>query len=156
MKCSDMFYIIHCWWNSSIDCRKTPPWLRYVGYIDVGDGCWWRNVLVTSWRCWWPIWYIEKRQRNEKRLQHNYSATTILNRSSSKSHQHNFVTNITVGTAGQKGSLNVTPSLWNVYYKARSNIQNKRNYVSVRNGLRFKIHLISCEVHTMNRQYILS
>ena len=25
------------------------------GYIDVGDGCWRRNVLVTSLRCWWPI-----------------------------------------------------------------------------------------------------
>ena len=22
------------------------------GYIDVGDGCWRQNVLVTSLRCW--------------------------------------------------------------------------------------------------------
>jgi len=28
-------------------------------YIDVGDGCWGRNVLVTTLRCWrrfWPFW----------------------------------------------------------------------------------------------------
>ena len=30
-------------------------YLRYFGYIDVGDGCWRPNVLVTSLRCWWPI-----------------------------------------------------------------------------------------------------
>jgi len=23
------------------------------GYIDVGDGCWRRKVLVTTLRCWW-------------------------------------------------------------------------------------------------------
>ena len=28
---------------------------EYPGYIDVGDGCWRPNVLVTSLRCWWPI-----------------------------------------------------------------------------------------------------
>ena len=25
------------------------------GDIDVGDGCWRQNVLMTSLRCWWPI-----------------------------------------------------------------------------------------------------
>ena len=25
---------------------------RSRGYIDVGDGCWRPNVLVTSLRCW--------------------------------------------------------------------------------------------------------
>ena len=29
-------------------------WDQY-GYIDVGDGCWRPNVLVTSLRCWWPL-----------------------------------------------------------------------------------------------------
>ena len=24
-----------------------------VGYIDVGDGCWRRNQLVTTFICWW-------------------------------------------------------------------------------------------------------
>ena len=24
----------------------------HFGYIDVGDGCWRRNVLVTTMRCW--------------------------------------------------------------------------------------------------------
>ena len=32
-----------------------------TGYIDVGDSCWRPNVLVTSLRCWWPIYYIEKK-----------------------------------------------------------------------------------------------
>ena len=27
-----------------------------VGYIDVGDGCWRRNLLVTTLRCWWRFW----------------------------------------------------------------------------------------------------
>jgi len=27
----------------------------FFGYIDVGDGCWRPNVLVTSLRCWWSI-----------------------------------------------------------------------------------------------------
>ena len=26
------------------------------GYIDVGDGCWRPNVLVTIMRCWWRFW----------------------------------------------------------------------------------------------------
>ena len=30
-------------------CRKPKP---KNGYIDVGDGCWRPNVLVTSLRCW--------------------------------------------------------------------------------------------------------
>ena len=29
--------------------------IRQIGYIDVGDGCWRPNVLVTSLRWWWPI-----------------------------------------------------------------------------------------------------
>ena len=29
--------------------------LTQTGYIDVGDGCWRPNVLVTSLRWWWPI-----------------------------------------------------------------------------------------------------
>ena len=28
----------------------------YFDYIDVGDGCWRRNVLVTSLSCWWQFW----------------------------------------------------------------------------------------------------
>ena len=26
------------------------------GYIDVGDECWRRNMLVTTIRCWWRFW----------------------------------------------------------------------------------------------------
>ena len=34
--------------------RKKGVWLSIVskGHIDVGDGCWRPNVLVTSLRCW--------------------------------------------------------------------------------------------------------
>ena len=28
------------------------------GYIDVGDGCWRRNMLATTLRCWWRFWPI--------------------------------------------------------------------------------------------------
>ena len=31
-------------------------WHYSKGYIDVGDGCWRRNVLVTISRCWWRFW----------------------------------------------------------------------------------------------------
>ena len=30
--------------------------LKPNSYIDVGDGCWRRNVLVTTLRCWWRFW----------------------------------------------------------------------------------------------------
>ena len=42
--------------------KLIPKW----GDIDVGDGCWGQNVLVTSLRCWY-----------------NDSVTNILNRSPS-------------------------------------------------------------------------
>ena len=29
-----------------------------MGYIDVGDGCWRRNVFATTLRCWWRFWPI--------------------------------------------------------------------------------------------------
>ena len=54
------------------------------GYIDVGDGWWGPNVLVTSLRCEWPIKYIEKiRIITKKSRQHNDSTTNISNQSPS-------------------------------------------------------------------------
>ena len=58
--------------------------------IDVGDGCWRQNVLVTDLIHW------KNHQHNEKNHQHNDSVTNISNRSPLSSHQHNDVTNITV------------------------------------------------------------
>jgi len=69
-------------------CWRQTRW-RYIiwpilvtnitnGDIDVGDGCWRQHLLVTSLRCWWPIWYIEKSH------QHNDSATTIIKSPTSK------------------------------------------------------------------------
>ena len=34
--------------------HNSPPTI--FGYIDVGDGWWIRNVLVTTIRCWWRSW----------------------------------------------------------------------------------------------------
>ena len=48
--------IVYTWgkFNSS------SAWPRYltlkIDYIDVGDRCWRRNVLVTILRCWWRFW----------------------------------------------------------------------------------------------------
>ena len=54
-------------------------------------------MLVTSLRCWRPIWYIGKITNiTKKSHQHNDSATNIWNQSPSKSHQHNDVNNIAV------------------------------------------------------------
>ena len=66
-------------------------WTELVGYIGVGDGCWRWNLLITSLRCWWPIYLIEKITKiTNKRSQHNDSVTDILNRSPTLSHQHNL------------------------------------------------------------------
>ena len=42
-----------CWWVYNSD--------SFNGYIDVGDGCWRPNVLVTSLRCSWPIQVVGDR-----------------------------------------------------------------------------------------------
>ena len=40
--------------NTVTECYSFNNILGYAenGYIDVGDGCWRRNVLVTIVRCW--------------------------------------------------------------------------------------------------------
>ena len=59
------------------------------GYIDVRDGCWRPNVLVTSLRCWWLIqdvgdWFNTSRKpHDEKGRQHSDSATNTWNQSPS-------------------------------------------------------------------------
>ena len=39
------------------------------GYIDVGDGCWWR-MLETKWvktiKCWWRFWMVTSGTNIEK------------------------------------------------------------------------------------------
>ena len=55
-----------------------------LGYIDVDDGCWIRNVLVTTLACWCPIYnvggrfivlknvtYITNKVTNIKKLSHH-------------------------------------------------------------------------------------
>ena len=49
--------------HSSVSNESSPTSMqRFIligssnkGDIDIGDGCWRPNVLVTSLRCWWPI-----------------------------------------------------------------------------------------------------
>ena len=35
-----------------VDSPFSIDFKALFGYIDVGDGCWRSNVLVTSLRCW--------------------------------------------------------------------------------------------------------
>lgn len=35
-------------------------WESLLRVVDVGDGGWRRNVVMTILRCWWPIYKIEK------------------------------------------------------------------------------------------------
>jgi len=89
---------------------------QHKGYIDVGDGCWRPNVLVTSLRCWWLIQvtdliHWENHQHNGKSRQHNDSITNISNRLPSSSHQHNDVTNITMSPTSLSPNINVTEKI---------------------------------------------
>ena len=72
----------------------------FIGYIDVGGGCWrrlcWRQLwdvvgrfgtLTTVLRCWLPIRYIKKHQ-HRKNCQHSDSTYNIFKLSPSKSRQH--------------------------------------------------------------------
>ena len=44
-------------WVTSIMCfAKIKLKSMSVGFIDVGDKCWRRNVLATTIRCWWRLW----------------------------------------------------------------------------------------------------
>ena len=70
------------------------------GYIDVGDGCWRPNVLVTSLRCWWPIQDVGDRFRmlvtdlmHWENHQHNEKVTNIivLPPTSEISHHHKVI-----------------------------------------------------------------
>ena len=48
-------WIFH--WNQQINSTiELTSFMGIFGYIDVGDGCWRRNVLVTIWKCWWRFW----------------------------------------------------------------------------------------------------
>ena len=59
------------------------------GYIDVGDGCWRRNVLTTTLRCWWRFWRFLS--PTSSFFEHKRRA-----RLSKRWHQHPLVTNIYV------------------------------------------------------------
>ena len=70
------------------------------GYIDIGDGCWSRNVLATTLRYWWRFWpFSSTRTSNNQRPkipsifnflnQHSKIVTNIWKLSpTSTCHQH--------------------------------------------------------------------
>ena len=63
------------------------------GYIDVGDGCWRRNVLMTTIRCWLTIFLasgtiIQKRSSKSTNRHQHYDVTNIARRFESK---QNFI-----------------------------------------------------------------
>ena len=60
-----------------------------AGHIDFSDGCWRRNELVTTIRCWWAT-------TSQRCHQHRNSVTNIPKSSPTLSDQHHDVTNITV------------------------------------------------------------
>ena len=57
---ASIFEMITTYSNLTVYKRYKLKQLSYrsysYGYIDVGDGCWWRDVLVKIWRCWWWFW----------------------------------------------------------------------------------------------------
>ena len=57
---------------------KVMEQIESPGYIDVGDGCWRRNVLVTTLKCWWRFWPFS-------------SPTPSLNISIGHQHPHNVI-----------------------------------------------------------------
>ena len=92
---------LHIQANPSI--LKIATAIRF-GHIDIGDGCWSQNVLVTTLRCWWRFWsptsiifLLSWRALAFKRChQHRNSVNNIRKLSPTLSHQHHGVTNITV------------------------------------------------------------
>ena len=73
-------FFLHCW-----------IFQNFEGYIDVGDGCWRRNVLVTILRWWW------RRHRDGfGHFGHQCSVANILKLSPTVSYQHRNITNMPV------------------------------------------------------------
>ena len=53
---------------------ETVKWMLVT---DVGDGCWWPNMLVRSLRCWWPISFTEKRRFSQSEISLHHKVTNI-------------------------------------------------------------------------------
>ena len=77
-----------CWEGFPVCCHT------FQGYIN--DGCWRRNLLMTSLRCWWPI-NIQKLTNITEDHQHcllvwfchrHLKLVTIKNLSTYRCHQH--------------------------------------------------------------------
>ena len=102
---------------ASYDMHLTLRWLKIriiefsfiFSYIDVGDGCWGRNVMVTTRRCWWQFWPFwsptsnmflhERRAPTSQRChQHRNFVTNIPRSSPTLGHQHHDFITITVMT----------------------------------------------------------
>ena len=80
-----------------------------LGYIAVGDGCWWLNVLMTRLRCWWPVQDVSDRfntlrKSPTKKVEKSRHNIMIMPPTSKISHHHK-VTNITVYTNSSHRSV---------------------------------------------------
>ena len=63
-KYPDYLLVFHSWFTRKFTSvmnyiqfkvRSKTSYPNYTGYIDVGDGCWRPNVLMTNLRISWPI-----------------------------------------------------------------------------------------------------
>ena len=80
------------YWNYIVKLKGESPFFIRYGYIDVGDGYWRPNVLVTTLRCWWQFrafcWPSSATLTWP-------SGTNIQNMSPTVSRKYHNVTNIT-------------------------------------------------------------
>ena len=54
--------------SKSAKIKILSPFFILIFFIDVVDECWIRNMLVTTLRCWWPIYNIEKVNNMTKKV----------------------------------------------------------------------------------------
>ena len=53
-----LYFVMSKWYLRHQEYCDSSIWYNHSihGYINFGDECWRRNVLVTTLRCWWPFW----------------------------------------------------------------------------------------------------
>ena len=92
-----------------------------LGYIDVGDGCWRPNELVTNLRCWWPFQDVGDRFNTLKitNITKKVANIMILPPTPHIGHNHK-VTNIT------RSPTSLSPS--KAVYKDQCSPNNKKHF----------------------------
>ena len=100
------------------------------GYIDVGDGCWRRNVLMTTTRCWWryrpflspkSIIFLQKsRAKSFKRCHQHPKIVNDFKSPTPRCHQHRchcwlwpvILIGLPLGSTKLEPNLKVSPIFW--------------------------------------------